>query len=148
MPTKSFDAPISTVSGHKASASPNDEVWGELVATNTEDIEGLEDNTLLSKLAQDCVSDLLQHDVNQLLNTLQPRERNVSSLRVPECPAPSMLVTASLKPLNDLHALYAGCSPFFNSRQQTAISCMCAEGRLANFVSALQSYQLVPAGGF
>ncbi len=86
MPTKSFDAPISTVSGHKASASPSDEVWGELAATNTEDIEGLEDNTLLSKLAQDCVSDLLQHDVNQLLNTLQPRERNVSPWRTPACP--------------------------------------------------------------
>ena len=78
MPTKSFDAPISRVSGHKASAAPSDEVWGELASAATQDVEGLEDNTLLSKLAQDCVSDLLQHDVNQLLNTLQPRERNVS----------------------------------------------------------------------
>ena len=76
MPAKSFDAPISTAGGHKAGLSPNEEMWGELVAINSDDVEGA-DNTLLSKLAQNCVSNLLQHDVNQLLNTLQPRERNV-----------------------------------------------------------------------
>lgn len=79
MPTKSFDAPISTVSGHKASSSPSDEVWGENVA---EEGEGAPHGSLLSKLAHECGNDLLQHDVNQLLNTLQPRERNVSVLHL------------------------------------------------------------------
>ena len=75
----SFDAPISQLSGHKAGEAPNHEAWGEGVADG--DVEGLEDSSLLAKLKQDCVSDLLQHDVNQLLNTLQPRERNVSPRR-------------------------------------------------------------------
>ena len=97
MPTKSFDAPISTLSGHKASEPKSDEAWGELVATNTDDIEGFEDNTLLSKMAQDSVIDLLQHDVNQLLNTLQPRERNVSPWR----PSASSTLPLLTKALHD-----------------------------------------------
>jgi hypothetical protein len=76
MPTKSFDAPISSLTNHKASGSPSDEVWGELASEDVE--EGMQDSSLLSKLGHDCASDLLQQDLNQLLNTLQPRERNVS----------------------------------------------------------------------
>ena len=78
-PAMSFDAPISQLSGHKAGEAPNHEAWGEGVADGA--VDGLEDSSLLAKLKQDCVSDLLQHDVNQLLNTLQPRERNVSLRR-------------------------------------------------------------------
>ena len=76
MPVKSFDAPISSLTNHKASGAPSDDVWGELAS---EDVEGMQDSSLLSKLGHGCVSDLLQQDLNQLLNTLQPRERNVSA---------------------------------------------------------------------
>ena len=76
MPTKSFDAPISSLTNHKASGSSSDEVWGELAS---EDLEGMQNSSLLSKLGHGGVNDLLQQDLNQLLNTLQPRERNVSA---------------------------------------------------------------------
>ena len=75
-PAVSFDAPMTSLSGHKADDFASHEAWGEGMAD--EDVFGLEDSSLLSKLKQECVNDLLQHDVNQLLNTLQPRERNVS----------------------------------------------------------------------
>ena len=73
MPIKSFDAPISSLTNHNASGAPSDDVWGELAS---EDVEGMQDSSLLSKLGHGCVSD---QDLNQLLNTLQPRERNVSA---------------------------------------------------------------------
>ena len=39
----------------------------------------MQDSSLLSKLSHGNVIDLLQQDLNQLLNPLQPRERNVSA---------------------------------------------------------------------
>ena len=55
-------------------------MWGELAS---EDVEGMQDSSLLSRLGHGYVIDLLQQDLKQLLNPLQPRERNVSGSASP-----------------------------------------------------------------
>ena len=55
-------------------------MWCELAS---EDVEGVQESSLLPKLGHDYVIDLLEQDLNQLLNPLQPSERNVSARWVP-----------------------------------------------------------------
>lgn len=154
MPAKSFDAPISTVGGHKAGVSPNDEAWGELVATNSDDVEGA-DNTLLSKLAQNCVRDLLQQDVNQLLNTLQPRERNVRRFsNLPALPfsltTPSLIVSSSSTCCQTLTFVVLRCLSLSTTSPQILLSdsqhiffhCTAVRGNHFGYADQLQQHSI------